>query len=152
MTIPLQMRFSDVDSYGHINNVIVVRYFEDARVRLISLPLPPGGGREAEEATTLRDALDGALTVVVHQSVDYHRQVFFRAEPIHVRTWVSRVGDSSFTIDYSLQEENGSVVYAGGETVMVLLDPDTGRSRKLTEQHRALLATLSDEPEEPPTP
>lgn len=171
--IPLHMRFSDVDSYGHINNVIMVRYFEDARVRLTSLPLRPhgrpgangadsAGGPAARDGTgtadapegtdgttTLRETLDGALTVVVHQSVDYHRQLFFRTEPVHVRTWISRVGDSSFTIGYSLEEKDGAPVYASGESVMVLLDPDTGRTRKLTEQHKALLATLSDEPEEP---
>ena len=164
MMIPLHMRFSDVDSYGHINNVIMVRYFEDARVRLTSLPLCADGRPGAEGAdvrggagttegtagsTTLRETLDGALTVVVHQSVDYHRQLFFRTEPVYVRTWISRVGDSSFTIGYSLEEKDGSPVYASGESVMVLLDPDTGRTRKLTEQHKALLAAVSDEPEEP---
>lgn len=173
MMIPLHMRFSDVDSYGHINNVIMVRYFEDARVRLTSLPLRAdgrpgangaevrGGAGTTEDSgtadvpegsagsTTLRETLDGALTVVVHQSVDYHRQLFFRTEPVYVRTWISRVGDSSFTIGYSLEEKDGSPVYASGESVMVLLDPDTGRTRKLTQQHKALLATLSDEPEEP---
>lgn len=164
--IPLHMRFSDVDSYGHINNVIMVRYFEDARVRLTSLPLHSNGrsGTTGEAArddtaadapegtdgtTTLRDTLGGALTVVVHQSVDYHRQLFFRTEPVYVRTWIARVGGSSFTIGYSLEEKDGSAVYASGESVMVLLDPGTGRTRKLTEQHRALLATLTDEPEEP---
>ena len=165
--IPLHMRFSDVDSYGHVNNVIMVRYFEDARVRLTAVPLPPADRRDrggavtregagptrapqdTRRTTTLRETLDGALTVVVHQSVDYHRQLFFRQEPVHVRTWISRVGDSSFTIGYSLQEKDGSAVYADGESVMVLLDPETGRSRKLTDQHKTLLATLSDEPEEP---
>ena len=66
-----------------------------------------------------------------------------------MRTWISRIGGSSFTISYSLQEEDGSHVYAEGESVIVVMDPDTGKSMKLTDDQKALLATLEDEVKEP---
>ena len=84
-------------------------------------------------------------TVVAHQSVDYKEQLFFRMDPVYVRTWISRIGGSSFTISYRLQEEDGSHVYAEGESVIVVMDPESGKSVKLSEDHRALLASLEDD-------
>ena len=86
--------------------------------------------------------------MVAHQSIDYKKQLFYRHEPVYVRTWISKVGGSSFTISYRLQEEDGSAVYAEGESVMVLMDPDTGKSQKLSEDHKALLDALADEVKE----
>ena len=148
ITIALQMRFSDMDAYGHINNVIMVRYFEDARVRLTSSPIKANADHGIPEDTTFRESIGDIHTVVVHQSIDYKKQLFYRHEPVYVRTWISEVGGSSFTISYRLQEEDGSAVYAEGESVMVLMDPDTGKSQKLSEDHKALLAALADEVKE----
>ena len=35
---PLQLRFSDIDSYAHVNNVAFLSYLETARVRLHESP------------------------------------------------------------------------------------------------------------------
>ena len=149
LNVPIQMRFFDQDQYGHINNVQMMRYFEDARVRLTASPIKADAEHSIPEDTTFRESVGKNRTVVVHQSIDYKEQLFFRQEPVYVRTWISRVGGSSFTISYSLQEEDGSHVYAQGESVIVIMDPDTGKSMKLTDDHKALLATLEDEVKEP---
>ena len=132
LDVPVQMRFFDQDQYGHINNVTMLRYFADARVGI-------------PEDTTFRESVGELRTVVAHQSVDYKEQLFFRMDPVYVRTWISRIGGSSFTISYRLQEEDGSHVYAEGESVIVVMDPESGKSVKLSEDHRALLASLEDD-------
>ena len=145
LNVPVQMRFFDQDQYGHINNVTMLRYFEDARVRLTASPITKDPDHGIPEDTTFRESVGKLLSVVAHQSVDYKEQLFFRMDPVYVRTWISRVGGSSFTISYSLQEEDGSHVYVEGESVIVVMDPDSGKSVKLSEDHRALLATLEDD-------
>ena len=147
LNIPIQMRFFDQDQYGHINNVTMLRYFEDARVRLTASPIAKDPDHGIPEDTTFRGAVGELRTVVAHQSVDYKEQLFFRMDPVCVRTWISRIGGSSFTISYSLQEEDGSHVYAQGESVIVVMDPETGKSVKLSEDHKALLASLEDDVE-----
>ncbi|MEX5276464.1 acyl-CoA thioesterase [Kocuria sp. CPCC 205261] len=147
LNVPVQMRFFDQDQYGHINNVTMLRYFEDARVRLTASPIKADAQHGIPEDTTFRESVGKNRTVVVHQSVDYKEQLFFRMDPVFVRTWISRIGGSSFTISYRLQEEDGSHVYAEGESVIVVMDPGTGRSVKLSEDHRALLGSLEDDVE-----
>lgn len=148
VNIPIQMRFFDMDAYGHINNVMMLRYFEDARVQLTSSPIKADADHGIPEDTTFRESVGDLRTVVVHQSIDYKKQLFYRHDPVHVRTWISRVGGSSFTIAYRLQEEDGSAVYAEGESVVVLMDPDNAKSQKISDEHKALLNTLADEVKE----
>ncbi|MEO6529986.1 MAG: thioesterase family protein, partial [Specibacter sp.] len=41
--ISQQIRFGDIDSYNHVNNVVFLQYLEDARVQLTYSELPEGG-------------------------------------------------------------------------------------------------------------
>ena len=70
------VRFSDVDIYGHVNNVKYFEYFQEARIAfLMSLGDPlldPGAD------PTMRQ-------VVARIDVDYKRPILFRPEPYDVR-------------------------------------------------------------------
>ena len=37
------MRWSDMDAYGHVNNVVFVRYLEEARIDLLLTAAGPAG-------------------------------------------------------------------------------------------------------------
>ena len=79
---PVHVRFSDVDVYGHVNNVKYFEYFQEARILLT--------------ARLWRDLPEGTppISIVVAQTdVDYRAPILFRAEPYDSWTWVSRVGD-----------------------------------------------------------
>lgn len=142
----VQMRFGDEDSFGHVNNVTMLRYFEDCRVRLSSQPIPDDAP-EHLQGPSLRESWGDFRTVVAHQSVDYKAQLHYRMEPVCVKTWVSRIGGSSFTVSYSLQEEDGSVVYATSESILVLADIQTGKSQKLTERQKGVLELFGEQGE-----
>ena len=69
------VRFSDVDVYGHVNNVKYFEYYQEARLAfLMSL------GRDTGEK--------GFSLVVARLDVDYKRPILFRPEPYVVRTRV----------------------------------------------------------------
>lgn len=142
LLIPIQMRFGDIDSYGHVNNVTMLQYLEDARVRLMARPLPGG----APEDVTFRTLVGDRLTVIGRQEVEYTQQLVYRHDPVFVRVWVSSVGGSSFVLDYAVQEEDGAQVYAVAQTAVVQIDRATGRPARLDELQRSLLEQWSDAP------
>jgi acyl-CoA thioester hydrolase len=146
LLIPIQMRFGDIDSYGHVNNVTMLQYLEDARVLLTARRVPAGTVGGLDHETSFRDEVGNRLTVIGRQEIEYTEQLLYRSEPIHVRVWVSAVGGSSFVLDYAVQEEDGSRVYAVAQTVVVQIDRATGRPDRLTGLQRTLLGQWADEP------
>lgn len=146
LLIPIQMRFGDIDSYGHVNNVTLLQYLEDARVQLTRRPVPAGTVEGLAQETTFRAEVGDRLIVIGRQEVEYTEQLLYRDEPVHVRVWVSGVGGSSFVLDYAVQEEDGSRVYAVAQTVVVQVDRGTGRPSRLGATQRALLGHWSEAP------
>ena len=144
--IPVQMRFGDIDSYGHVNNVVMLQYLEDARVRLLAGPLPEGAGGDLPAGATFRTLAGDRLTVIGRQEIEYREQLLYRPEPVTVRVWVSSVGGSSFVLDYAVQEEDGSRTYAVAQTVVVQIDRAAGRPVRLDEDQRTLLEHWSGAP------
>ena len=121
-TYPVHVRFSDVDVYGHVNNVTYFEYFQEARIRLML-----GQGRELA---------DGYHLVVAQTDVDYKRPILFRAEPYDCRTWVSRIGSTSVVFESVVRD--GDHVLARARVVGVCIDPATGRPVPVPEEFRAL--------------
>ena len=146
LLIPIQMRFGDIDSYGHVNNVTMLQYLEDARVRLTARPLPGNAVAGLPAGATFRGLVGDRLTVIGRQEAEYTQQLRYRSEPVFVRVWVSSVGGSSFVLDYAVQEEDGSQVYAVAQTVVVQIDRGSGRPVRLDEAQRAVLELWSDAP------
>ena len=122
------VRFSDVDVYGHVNNVKYFEYYQEARLAYMT-----SLGRE-ENGGSFR-------VVVARVDVDYKRPILFRTEPYAVETWVTRVGSSSFALTAEIKD--GDTVLSRAETVLVGFDLDTQRSRRLSDEERErLLAAL----------
>jgi len=66
----------------------------------------------------------------------------FRPEPVLVESWVSQVGNASFTIAYQVRDDD--VVYVDASSVMVPFDVATGRPRRISAEERAVLDSLTD--------
>lgn len=132
-TYTCPLRWSDMDAFGHVNNVNFLRYLEEAR---IDFTLPRPG--EAEERAVPQ------VSVVARHEVDYLRPLVYRAEPVTVETWLTGLGGTSFTMAYEIKDAPGAAgaentVYARAATVMVPYDLTAARPRQLTAEERALL-------------
>jgi acyl-CoA thioester hydrolase len=127
-TYSCRVRWSDVDSYGHVNNVKYFEYYQEARIAFLS--------GLADDRT--RDA--GQAVVVARIDVDYLRPILFRTEPFEIRTWVSRVGTSSYDLDAEIRD--GDEVLSRAHAVVVAFDMATQRSRPLSDAERARLHDL----------
>ncbi|MEA5455292.1 thioesterase family protein [Sinomonas sp. JGH33] len=142
--LPLQMRFGDVDSYGHVNNVRFLQFLEDARVHWLREPLPAGAISGADPAANMIDFVaDDHFTLVGRHEIEYLAPLMYRPTPIGVNLWVTRIGGSSFDLGYSVAERDGSAVYAYAATSMVLVSRSTGRPVRLPAELREAFADYS---------
>ena len=123
------VRFSDVDVYGHVNNVKYFEYYQEARIAFILSLDEPLLDPSAE--STMRQ-------VVARIDVDYKRPILFRPEPYAVETWVDRVGTSSYGLGARIVDAAGTV-YSTAEVTLVAFDVTTGRSRPLSDDERTRL-------------
>jgi acyl-CoA thioester hydrolase len=125
--VPLRVRWSDLDSYGHVNNVKYYDYVQEARIALINDTV---GWQSAD------------VWMVARQDVEYRLPLDFRPEPYEVGTFVSAVGSRSFTLEAAIRDPASGTVYATARTVAVGVAP-------LTEAQRAALAAWSAHPMSP---
>ncbi|WP_344047262.1 thioesterase family protein [Nocardioides panacihumi] len=126
---PLHVRFSDVDAYGHVNNVKYFEYFQEARVSCMG---------------KLRQRTDAASTpsmVVAQSDVVYRRPILFRSEPYDVYTWISRLGRTSMVMEAEILA--GEELLARARHVMVFFDPATERSTEPPAELREVLAAIT---------
>lgn len=116
MVTPMRVRWSDLDSYGHVNNVKFFDYVQEGRIvfsEAVSTQMARTRGGDADY-----------LWLVVRQDVDYVRQLEFRMEPYEVATGVSSIGTSSMSFCSEIRGDGE--VYARAATVVVCADL-TGR-------------------------
>jgi acyl-CoA thioester hydrolase len=126
------MRWSDMDAYGHVNNVVYLQYFEMARVDLFF------ERASLEERTGLRQG-----TVVAAHDIRYKRPVVYSARPLDVHIWVSDVRSAAFTCHYELFDHGHLAVT--GSTLLVPFDFGINRPRRLTPDENAFLTRYSED-------
>ncbi|GAA1354503.1 thioesterase family protein [Arthrobacter koreensis] len=140
---PIQLRFGDEDSNGHVNNVRYVQFLEEARVRLSLVPLP-GSGSAGEEPETFRSVTrEAGSTLVARQEIEYFTPLLYRPDPVWIEIWVSALGRSSFSYGFRLTDDDSGTVYAVAEAAMVMVERESGRPVPLTERQREILAGWS---------
>ncbi len=124
---PLHVRFSDVDVYGHVNNVKYFEYFQEARI-----PLMERLGRSITGASDVH-------VVVAQTDVDYKAPILFRLEPYDVHSRITHVGTKSFTIESEIRD--GETLFARARVVLVFFDSLTQRSVRPPEDYREAMVS-----------
>jgi acyl-CoA thioester hydrolase len=111
---PLHVRFSDVDVYRHVNNVVYFEYFQEARIQLFMAL-----GRYLPEMPQLQ-------VVVAQADVDYLAPITLRAAPYDCWSQVAKVGTRSMTVESEIVD--GDRVLARARVVLVFFDGATQRA------------------------
>ncbi|GAA2926273.1 acyl-CoA thioesterase [Streptomyces mexicanus] len=121
------LRWADMDAYGHVNNVVFLRYLEEARIDFLFRPD--------------KDFRQGS--VVARHEIDYKRQLVHRHEPVDIELWVTEIRAASFTLGYEVKD--GDLVYVRASTVIVPFDFEAQRPRRITDEERAFLKEYMDD-------
>ncbi|EFE69444.1 MULTISPECIES: acyl-CoA thioesterase [Streptomyces] len=121
------LRWADMDAYGHVNNVVFLRYLEEARIDFLFRPD--------------KDFQQGS--VVARHEIDYKRQLVHRHAPVDIELWVTEIRAASFTLTYEVKD--GDQVYVRASTVIVPFDFEAQRPRRITAEEREFLQEYMDD-------
>lgn len=119
-----------MDAYGHVNNVVFLRYLEEARINFLFRPD--------------KDFKQGS--VVARHEIDYKRQLVHRHTPVDIEMWVTQIRAASFTITYEVKDPDQ--VYVTASTVIVPFDFEQQRPRRITAEERDFLESYRDDADE----
>jgi len=126
-----QVRWDDMDAFGHVNNVTFFAYMQEARTGMLFA---------GDAASEIPELIKGV--VVARHEIDYRRPLEWRPDPIEVDVWASQVKTASFTLRYEIRDQLAApapVVLAEAMTVLVPFDLAAGRPRRLSVAERAFL-------------
>lgn len=119
-TLPIQLRFSDFDSFGHVNNTVYLSYYDLGKSVYFTELFPDWNMK------------DSAL-VVVHIDVDFMSQVLPN-ENVAVQTAIVEVGTKSLSLVQQLICVDSGAVKCVGRTVMVHYDRKAGISQPIPQE------------------
>ncbi|MFF0447531.1 acyl-CoA thioesterase [Streptomyces sp. NPDC004609] len=132
------LRWADMDAFGHVNNVVFLRYLEEARIDFM-FRLQPGDGSPS---------FSGGSVVARHE-IDYVRPLVHRHEPVVVESWVTRINAASLTIAYEVKDTEGAAeIYARASTVVVPYNLEAGRPRRISAEEKSYLLRFLEEADE----
>jgi acyl-CoA thioester hydrolase len=126
------LRWSDMDAFGHVNNVSFLRLLEDARV--LSMARWFGDGLSVVDRSVL----------VARHEIEYHTPLEYRTDPVAIDIWVTKIGGAGYDLAYVVTDppEVGQQRYAVAATTMACYDLDTDSARRLGRSEREALTPL----------
>lgn len=129
--MPIQIRFTDIDVFGHVNNAIYAELFDTARYTFIKDVLPDLDPK-------------GKSIVLVHLETDFRKQILF-TDRICVETWINKVGDRSVGMRQRIVNEDNGSVHAESYGVLSTYDAALLQSFPMPEKWRKTLDDIKEE-------
>jgi len=110
--MPLQMRFSDIDMVGHMNNSVYITFFDMAKTRYF-MDVRPG-------------AVDwfNITLVIVNVNCDFYEPTYF-TDSVTVYTRATRISSRSVTVEQRIVDDATGRTKSRCVTVLAGFDPAT---------------------------
>jgi len=124
LTTDIEIRFADLDAYGHVNNATIFTYLETARLKLFG-----------ERFAAMMQA--GLFFLVAEANCRYLKPIDLN-DRLVVEVFPEKLGRTSFTLGYHLHDGAGTR-YAEARTAMVCFDAKQGRPIPLPEEFRQMI-------------
>ena len=122
-SLPIQIRFNDVDRFGHVNNNMYFSYYDL-------------GKQEYLQSVLSKDFMQNDLVpVVVNIHADFFAPVYY-ADEIVVQTRISHIGDKSFVLQQRAVNTTKNQVVCQCSTVMVCYSLKLQASVSLPDEYR----------------
>ena len=123
-SVPVELRFADLDAYGHVNNAVYFTLLETARTKLF-------------HDRFIEFMKQSLLFLVVKAECEYKLPIELK-DVVIITLEMARVGNSSFDIHYELHNGNGKV-FGLAKTVMVCYDGKAKKPTRIPESFKQLM-------------
>ncbi len=115
-TTEIEVRFSDIDAYGHVNNALFFTYFETARFKFFK--------------EHLFDSKDDKMLFLIAKAECEYKKPIDLSDKVFITVKIGNMGKSSFVLHYNLHnEEKGT--FATGKTTIVCYNSKTQKTEKI---------------------
>ena len=111
----IQIRYSDIDQYGHVSNSVYSQYFDIGRIHFF---------------TELRKLTEVPNMVIVSIKMDMLKEIRFKDQVV-IKTSCSKMGNKSMTFEQNIFSNNE--LAAKGVVISAGFDPKTRKAVKLPE-------------------
>lgn len=115
-TLPLQLRFNDIDMMGHVNNAVIMEFFDLGKSTYF-----------AEAGLPVRPDEGDFCVIIVHIEVDFQSQIRWQ-DKIAVTTQVANWGHKSLRVKQQVINTETGEPCATCSTVMSGYSRSTGSS------------------------
>ena len=124
---PVTIRFRDLDAFGHVNNAVYFTFMEMARVAYFTQIglLTPG-------------EFPSPFFIIAEATCQFKAPIDMETQLV-MQVRVSRLGNSSFDMEYRFVDQVSGAVLAIGRTVQVTFDYSANHSVSLPDEWRAAI-------------
>jgi acyl-CoA thioester hydrolase len=129
---PIEIRYGDLDPQGHVNNAKYLTYMEQARVQYMQQLGLWDGGSFMEIGIILAEA-----------RLTFRAPVRF-GQAVRAGARVSRIGNRSLAMDYSLEDTDSGAVLATGAAVLVAYDYRTAQTIPVPDEWRQRISQFEE--------
>ena len=119
----LQVRFRDIDAFGHVNNAVYFSYIELARVRYLL------------EVLRSDEPIQRLPLILARVELDFRSPIAF-GEDVMVETRVSEVGRASIGMQHRMTANPEGRLVGDVQTVLVTYDYASARSMPVPDEWR----------------
>lgn len=127
--IPVQLRFNDIDMFGHVNNTVYFQFFDLGKLRYF------------EDVLGKDFAKKGFTAVIVNVNCDFFSPSFLN-ERLEVRSAVAAIGEKSITLEQRVVNPESGDVKCLCRTVMSGFDASTLKSAPIPVHFRNIIAAF----------
>ena len=129
VSIEIPVAWGEQDLFGHVNNVVYFRYFENVRMYFL------------ERTGIFRSHNETGIGVILASTTCDFKIPVKWPQKLKISTACTADGNTSFTLGYEILDEQNKVV-AKGTSVQVMYDYNKGTKVSIPDQVRNAIASL----------
>ena len=131
--VTLPVLWGNQDLFGHVNNVIYIRWFECSRVAYWD----HGVGKTM--------GLEGCGPILANVNCDFKKQIRY-PDTVHIGARIVKAGNTSLRMEHAVYSEELSDVAAVGHSIVVLFDYEAQKPIRISPQLRQTIEETEGHP------
>ena len=126
LELEIEPRFCETDALGHINNAVLLEWFEQGRIPLFEIFTPDLDPKKWR-------------LIIARTTIDYLKQIHL-GKKVQLKTYLSKLGNSSMNVEHELFQDNEKVAH--GTAIMVHFNYSESKSERIPNEERTKLEKL----------